>query len=163
MEAGRPSLYPSVISNTPKEMSVFSDFPYPEDFPVFLPNARLLDYLRHYVEHFGLWDHTRFGVSDGHPGTALLPVRAGHRRSLRLAPMFQTTVVSIRKRPGFATMGQWDVVTEADGKQTSHVFDAVRVCSGNFSEPSLPLHRFPGTVRGCLQLPASRGWGEKKD
>ncbi|NXV43785.1 FMO1 monooxygenase, partial [Uria aalge] len=116
VEAGRPSLYPSVISNTSKEMSAFSDFPYPEDFPVFLPNAQLLDYLRRYAERFCLREHIRFG----------------------------TTVVSIQKRPDFATTGQWDVVTEADGKQTSHVFDAVMVCSGNFSEPSLPLRCFPG-------------------
>ncbi|NXM02909.1 FMO1 monooxygenase, partial [Tyrannus savana] len=116
IEAGRPSLYPSVISNTSKEMSAFSDFPYPEDFPVFLPNARLLDYLRRYAERFSLREHIKFG----------------------------TTVVSIRKHPDFATTGQWNVVTEADGKQASHVFDAVMVCSGNFSEPSLPLHCFPG-------------------
>ncbi|NXT25874.1 FMO1 monooxygenase, partial [Syrrhaptes paradoxus] len=116
IEASRPSLYPSVVSNTSKEMSAFSDFPYPEDFPVFLPNARLLEYLRRYTEHFGLQKHIKFG----------------------------TTVVSIRKRRDFATTGQWDVVTEADGKQTSHVFDAVMVCSGNFHEPSLPLHSFPG-------------------
>ncbi|NXL09500.1 FMO1 monooxygenase, partial [Mesembrinibis cayennensis] len=119
VEAGRPSLYPSVISNTSKEMSAFSDFPYPEDFPVFLPNAQLLDYLRRYAERFGLQEHIKFG----------------------------TTVVSVRKRPDFVTTGQWDVVTEADGKQTSHVFDAVMVCSGNFSEPSLPLHCFPGIER----------------
>ncbi|KFQ40943.1 Dimethylaniline monooxygenase [N-oxide-forming] 1, partial [Mesitornis unicolor] len=116
IEANRPSLYPSVISNTSKEMSAFSDFPYPEDFPVFLPNAQLLDYLRRYAEYFGLWEHIKLG----------------------------TTVVSIRKRPDFATTGQWAVVTETDGKQTSHIFDAVMVCSGNFHEPSLPLHCFPG-------------------
>ncbi|NXW04906.1 FMO1 monooxygenase, partial [Fregetta grallaria] len=119
IEAGRPSLYPSVISNTSKEMSAFSDFPYPEDFPVFLPNAQLLEYLRRYAEHFGLREHIKFG----------------------------TTIVSVRKRPDFATTGQWDVVTEADGKQMSHIFDAVMVCSGNFSEPSLPLHCFPGIER----------------
>ncbi|XP_074953154.1 flavin-containing monooxygenase 1 isoform X1 [Phalacrocorax aristotelis] len=119
VETGRPSLYLSVISNTSKEMSAFSDFPYPEDFPVFLPNARLLDYLRRYAQHFGLWKHIKFG----------------------------TTVVSIQKRTNFATTGQWDVVTEADGKQTLHIFDAVMVCSGNFSEPSLPLHCFPGIER----------------
>lgn len=78
VEAGRPSLYPSVISNTSKEMSAFSDFPYPEDFPVFLPNARLLDYLRRYAERFGLREHIKFGVSDGCPGAAPLPVHAGH-------------------------------------------------------------------------------------
>ncbi|XP_008942234.1 PREDICTED: dimethylaniline monooxygenase [N-oxide-forming] 1-like [Merops nubicus] len=97
-------------------MSAFSDFPYPEDFPVFLPNAQLLDYLQRYAERFGLRKHIKFG----------------------------TAVISIRKHPDFATTGQWDVVTEADGKQTSYVFDAVMVCSGNFSEPSLPLHCFPG-------------------
>ncbi|NXL64084.1 FMO1 monooxygenase, partial [Chordeiles acutipennis] len=119
IEASRPSLYPSVISNTSKEMSAFSDFPYPEDFPVFLPNARLLDYLRRYAKRFGLQEHIKLG----------------------------TTVVSVRKRPDFATTGQWDVVTETDGKQTSHIFDAVMVCSGNFSEPSLPLHCFAGIER----------------
>ncbi|NXR19355.1 FMO1 monooxygenase, partial [Cinclus mexicanus] len=60
---------------------------------------------------------------------------------------FQTTVVSIRKHPDFATTGQWNVVTEAGGKQTSDVFDAVMVCSGSFSEPSLPLQCFPGIER----------------
>ncbi|RMC08286.1 hypothetical protein DUI87_14527 [Hirundo rustica rustica] len=119
IEAGRPSLYPSVISNTSKEMSAFSDFPFPEHFPVFLPNALLLDYLRRYAERFSLREHIKFG----------------------------TTVVSIRKRPDFATTGQWDVVTEAGGKQTSDVFDAVMVCSGNFWEPSLPLQCFPGIER----------------
>ncbi|XP_041275991.1 dimethylaniline monooxygenase [N-oxide-forming] 1 isoform X3 [Onychostruthus taczanowskii] len=63
IEAGRPSLYPSVISNTSKEMSAFSDFPFPEHFPVFLPNALLLDYLRRYTEHFSLREHIRFGVT----------------------------------------------------------------------------------------------------
>ncbi|NXU03688.1 FMO1 monooxygenase, partial [Buphagus erythrorhynchus] len=119
IEAGRPSLYPSLISNTSKEMSAFSDFPFPEHFPVFLPNALLLDYLRRYAQHFSLREHIRLG----------------------------TTVVSIRKHPDFATTGQWNVVTEAGGKQTSDVFDAVMVCSGSFSEPSLPLHCFPGIER----------------
>ncbi|KFO94621.1 Dimethylaniline monooxygenase [N-oxide-forming] 1, partial [Buceros rhinoceros silvestris] len=118
-EAGRPSLYSSVISNTSKEMSAFSDFPYPEDFPVFLPNAKLLDYLRRYAEHFGLRKHIKF----------------------------ETTVVSIRKCPDFATTGQWNVVTETDRKETTHIFDAVIVCCGNCSEPSLPLHCFPGIER----------------
>uniref|UniRef100_A0A8U7MYH9 Flavin-containing monooxygenase n=1 Tax=Corvus moneduloides TaxID=1196302 RepID=A0A8U7MYH9_CORMO len=119
IEAGRPSLYLSVISNSSKEMSAFSDFPFPEDFPVFLPNAQFLDYLQRYAEHFSLREHIKLG----------------------------TTVVSIRKHADFATTGQWNVVTEAGGKQTSHVFDAVMVCSGNFSEPSLPLHCFPGIER----------------
>nr|XP_009937596.1 PREDICTED: LOW QUALITY PROTEIN: dimethylaniline monooxygenase [N-oxide-forming] 1 [Opisthocomus hoazin] len=119
IEAVQPSLCPSVISNTSKEMSAFSDFRCPEDFPVFLPNAQLLDYLRRYAKRFSLREHIKFG----------------------------TTIISVWKRPDFATTGQWDVVTEADGKQMSHIFDAVMVCSGSFSDPSLPLHCFPGIER----------------
>lgn len=142
-------------------MSAFSDFPFPEEFPVFLPNALLLDYLGRYAERFSLREHIKLGVSHGWvPGTALLPTLLLLLLTL-LHFHLQSTVVSIRQQPDFATTGQWNVVTEAGGKQTSEVFDAVLVCSGSFSEPSLPLHSFPGTVKDCLWLPASRGWGEK--
>jgi len=80
IEAGQPSLCPSVISNTSKEMSAFSDFRCPEDFPVFLPNAQLLDYLRRYAKRFSLREHIKFGVSDGCPAAALLPMHAGHQQ-----------------------------------------------------------------------------------
>lgn len=69
--------------------------------------------------------------------------------------LFKTTVISVRKRPDFATSGQWDVVTEAEGIQESHVFDAVMVCAGNFQQPHLPLASFPGESCSCSGL----GWG----
>ncbi|XP_072199839.1 dimethylaniline monooxygenase [N-oxide-forming] 2-like [Excalfactoria chinensis] len=112
----RVSVYHSVISNTSKEMSCFSDFPFPEDFPSFLPHSLFLEYLRMYARHFQLLRHIRF----------------------------KTTVISVRKHPDFATSGQWDVVTETEGIQESHVFDAVMVCVGNFQQPHLPLASFPG-------------------
>lgn len=56
----------------------------------------------------------------------------------------KTTVLSVRKRPDFATSGQWEVITETDGVQKSHTFDAVMVCTGHFQEPYLPLDSFPG-------------------
>ncbi|NWX87309.1 FMO1 monooxygenase, partial [Nothoprocta pentlandii] len=143
IEEGRPSLYASVVSNTSKEMSAFSDFPYPEDFPVYLPHARLLEYLRRYMERFALRQHIQLGVSKDGCGRWDGAAR-GAAGSLGHHSFPQTTVVSVRKRPDFATSGQWDVVTEAGGTRTSHVFDAVMVCSGNFWDPSLPLHAFPG-------------------
>ncbi|TNN45774.1 Dimethylaniline monooxygenase [N-oxide-forming] 5 [Liparis tanakae] len=58
---------------------------------------------------------------------------------------FQTTVKSITQRPDFSTSGQWDVVTaNGDGVEENHVFDAVMVCSGSYTEPALPLSDFPG-------------------
>ncbi|XP_071607561.1 dimethylaniline monooxygenase [N-oxide-forming] 4-like isoform X2 [Heliangelus exortis] len=116
VESARVSVYRSVITNTSKEMSCFSDFPFPEDFPNYLPHSLLLEYFRMYAQHFDLLQHIRF----------------------------KTTVLSVRKQPDFATSGQWEVVTKADGVQESHVFDAVMVCTGHYQEPYLPLASFPG-------------------
>ncbi|NWQ67600.1 FMO4 monooxygenase, partial [Neopipo cinnamomea] len=116
MDGTRVSVYRSVITNTSKEMSCFSDFPFPEEFPNYLPHSLLLEYFRMYAHHFDLLRHIRF----------------------------KTTALSVRKCPDFATSGQWEVVTETDGVCESHVFDAVMVCTGHYQEPYLPLDSFPG-------------------
>lgn len=67
----------------------------------------------------------------------------------------KTTAVSVRKRPDFAASGQWEVITETDGVQESHVFDAVMVCTGHYQEPYLPLASFPGEPCFSTQV----GWG----
>ncbi|XP_075793144.1 dimethylaniline monooxygenase [N-oxide-forming] 4 isoform X1 [Pelodiscus sinensis] len=115
-EAGRISVYRSVITNTSKEMMCFSDFPFPEDYPNYMTHARLLEYFRLYADNFDLLRHIRF----------------------------QTTVRSVRKQPDFSTTGQWTVVTETGGRTESAIFDAVLVCSGHYAEPHLPLESFPG-------------------
>lgn len=58
-------MYRSVITNTSKEMSCFSDFPYPEHFPNFLPHGLLLEYFQMYAQHFQLLRHIRFKVGRG--------------------------------------------------------------------------------------------------
>nr|UYQ90858.1 flavin-containing monooxygenase 2 [Felis catus] len=116
VEDGRASIYQSVISNTSKEMSCFSDFPMPEDFPNFLHNSKLLEYFRIFARKFDLLKYIQF----------------------------QTTVLSVRKHPDFSSSGQWEVVTESNGKKQSAVFDAVMVCSGHHILPHIPLDSFPG-------------------
>lgn len=56
----------------------------------------------------------------------------------------------VSKRPDFASSGQWEVVTESEGKQEAAVFDAVLVCSGHHTDAHLPLSSFPGTACGLL-------------
>ncbi|XP_070602875.1 dimethylaniline monooxygenase [N-oxide-forming] 4-like isoform X2 [Erythrolamprus reginae] len=104
------------MSNTSKEMTCFSDFPFPESCPNYLHHSLFLEYLKDYAKHFHLLDCIQF----------------------------KTTVYSIRKHPDFTTTGQWVVYTEANGKKASTVFDAVMICSGHFTEPNLPLNSFPG-------------------
>ncbi|XP_035871786.1 dimethylaniline monooxygenase [N-oxide-forming] 1 isoform X2 [Phyllostomus discolor] len=116
VEEGRASLYKSVVSNSCKEMSCYSDFPFPEDYPNYVPNAQFLEYLKMYANHFNLLKCIQF----------------------------KTKVCSVTKRPDFTVTGQWDVVTLREGRQESTVFDAVMVCTGLLTHPNLPLDSFPG-------------------
>ena len=50
----------------------------------------------------------------------------------------------MRKHSDFCFTGQWDVVVQAEGKQESYVFDGIMVCSGLFTNPFMPLQKFPG-------------------
>ncbi|XP_008933767.1 PREDICTED: dimethylaniline monooxygenase [N-oxide-forming] 5, partial [Merops nubicus] len=114
-EEGRASIYRSVIINTSKEMMCFSDFPIPEDFPNYMHNSKIMEYFRMYAQRFDLLRHIRF----------------------------RTSVCRVAKRPDFPTTGQWEVVTESEGKQEAAVFDAVLVCTGHHTDAHLPLSTFP--------------------
>ncbi|XP_037682139.1 flavin-containing monooxygenase 5 [Choloepus didactylus] len=116
LEEGRASIYKSVIINTSKEMMCFSDYPIPDDYPNFMHNSHVLEYFRMYARDFGLLKYIQF----------------------------KTTVCSVRKRPDFSTSGQWDVVTECEGKKEENVFDGVMVCTGHHTNAHLPLESFPG-------------------
>ncbi|KAM9689394.1 LOW QUALITY PROTEIN: flavin-containing monooxygenase 5 [Trichechus inunguis] len=115
-EEGRASIYKSVIINTSKEMMCFSDYPIPDHYPNFMHNSQVLEYFRMYAKEFDLLKYIQF----------------------------KTTVYSVRKRPDFSTSGQWDVVTESDGKKEVNVFDGVMVCTGHHTNAHLPLESFPG-------------------
>ncbi|XP_030583130.1 dimethylaniline monooxygenase [N-oxide-forming] 5-like isoform X1 [Archocentrus centrarchus] len=116
-EPGRANIYKSVVINSSKEMMSFSDFPPPADLPNNMHHSEILLYLRLYTQTFNLLQHIHF----------------------------QTTVVSVRQRPNFEVTGQWEVETESrEGQRERHVFDAVMVCTGHFTQPHLPLRDFPG-------------------
>ncbi|XP_056384059.1 dimethylaniline monooxygenase [N-oxide-forming] 2-like [Hyla sarda] len=115
IEDGRASIYQSVVSNTSKEMMGYSDFPYPENFPNFVPNFKLLGYLRKYAEEFNLLKYIQF----------------------------ETVVTSVRKCKDFVSSGQWSITTEKDSKPETSVFDAVMVCSGHHTDQYYPLESYP--------------------
>ncbi|XP_075012757.1 flavin-containing monooxygenase 5-like isoform X2 [Calonectris borealis] len=134
-EEGRASIYRSVIINTSKEMMCFSDFPIPEDFPNYMHNSKIMEYFRMYAQHFDLLRHVRF----------------------------RTSVCRVAKRPDFATTGQWEVVTESQGKQEEAIFDAVLVCTGHHTEAHLPLSAFPGIQKFKGHYLHSRDYKDARD
>ncbi|XP_054837409.1 flavin-containing monooxygenase 3-like [Eublepharis macularius] len=113
---GRASIYRSVFTNSCKEMTCFSDFPFPEDFPNYLHNTKLQEYIQMFAKHFDLVKYIKF----------------------------KTLVIRVKKRPDFTITGQWDVVTETDGKVESDVFDGVMVCSGHHVYPNFPANSYAG-------------------
>uniref|UniRef100_A0A8D2EUI2 Flavin-containing monooxygenase n=1 Tax=Theropithecus gelada TaxID=9565 RepID=A0A8D2EUI2_THEGE len=114
---GRASIYKSVFTNSSKEMMCFPDFPYPDNFPNFMHNIKIQEYLTAFAKEKNLLKYIQFKVR-----------------------CYQ----HVNKHPDFATTGQWDVTTERDGKRESAVFDAVMVCSGHHVYPNLPKESFPG-------------------
>lgn len=62
VEEGRASLYKSVVSNSCKEMSCYPDFPFPEDYPNYVPNSVFLRYLKMYANQFNLLKCIQFKV-----------------------------------------------------------------------------------------------------
>ncbi|XP_023139610.2 flavin-containing monooxygenase 5-like isoform X2 [Amphiprion ocellaris] len=116
-EPGRANIYQSVVINSSKEMMSFSDFPPPAELPNNMHHSEIMIYLRLYAQAFNLTQHIHL----------------------------QTTVISVRQRPDFAASGQWEVETEkTEASRQMHVFDAVIVCTGHFTQPHLPLTDFPG-------------------
>ncbi|XP_007480830.2 LOW QUALITY PROTEIN: dimethylaniline monooxygenase [N-oxide-forming] 4 [Monodelphis domestica] len=113
---GMTQVYKSVVTNVCKEMTCYSDFPFQEDYPNYVNQAKLLKYLRSYADHFDLLKYIHL----------------------------KTTVCSVTKRPDFSVSGQWNVVTDKEGKQHTAVFDAVMICTGLYLNPHLPLESFPG-------------------
>ncbi|GFR77282.1 dimethylaniline monooxygenase [N-oxide-forming] [Elysia marginata] len=57
-----PTMYKSLISNTSKSMTCFSDFPCPASYPPYLPHYLYQEYLLKYAEHFQLLKHIKFST-----------------------------------------------------------------------------------------------------
>ncbi|CAG8809548.1 30953_t:CDS:2, partial [Racocetra persica] len=57
------SIYKSVIINTSKEMSTFSDFPIPHDWPYYMHHKFVAKYFDMYAERFQLIPHIKFNTT----------------------------------------------------------------------------------------------------
>eukprot|EP00736_Rhodelphis_marinus_P011948 Rmarinus@m.12916 len=62
-DTSRTCMYEGLIMNTSRQLSGFSDFPIPEDAPVFLRPSSYHEYLRAYCTSRGIQKHVRFHTS----------------------------------------------------------------------------------------------------
>lgn len=61
-EEGRASIYRSVFTNSSKEMTCFPDFPFPDDFPNFMHNSKLQEYITAFAKEKNLLKYIQFKV-----------------------------------------------------------------------------------------------------
>lgn len=114
----RACVYKSTVINTSKEMMCFSDFPCPKEFPNFMHNTKVIEYLHLYAQEFDLKRHIRF----------------------------KTRVVSCRQNTDHSETGRWrvcvkDLITD---KESEMIFDGVLVCIGHHAIPNFRTDMFPG-------------------
>ena len=104
-DSGRSSAYSTLHINTAKNLTNFSDFPFPPGTQPFPSHKDMHAYFERYVEHFGLRPLIRFN----------------------------SRVTSVRPNEGAkGRSARWIVETE---RNNGGVFDAVVVASGHLSKP----------------------------
>ena len=109
--------YHSLIQNTSKIMTQFSDFPVPDSMPDILRHSEYLRYLQDYAKHFCLHDHIELNC----------------------------TVIDLRHAPSSAASARdvrrWEVHFERDGRSEMETYDLVVVASSKFTHPLMPVYQ----------------------
>ncbi|KAK3739145.1 hypothetical protein RRG08_045374 [Elysia crispata] len=139
-----PTMYNSLVSNTSKSMTCFSDFPCPASYPPFLPHYLFQEYLVKYAEHFQLLEHIKFNTrvikvskTEDHDSTG--------RWRLKLKTCSPETATDQPQR-GTEDVDEWE-----------EEFDAVIAATGFYSEaksPEIPglSTSFTGTVSNACSF-----------
>ncbi|XP_067681879.1 flavin-containing monooxygenase 5-like [Haliotis asinina] len=137
---GYPSVYSSCVINTSKEMTCYSDFPIPKEFPNFMHRSNFQKYLELYANHFKLREYIQFN---------------------RL-------VEKVEKGDNFEETGSWVIISRdlRTGKTEREAVDFVMVCHGHLTEPNIPrfegLKEFNGQVLHTHDYKDFRGFENKR-
>jgi len=135
------SVCKSTVINTSKEMMSFSDFPAPKEFPVFMPNTKVMEYFQMYANKFDLLKHIKFN----------------------------TSVKSVKRTDDHDLTGKWEITYYPHGKeivgQKSEIFDFLFVCTGHHwmkNEPKFEgMDNFKGEVIHSKQYKDFKGFENK--
>ncbi|KAI6221933.1 Dimethylaniline monooxygenase [N-oxide-forming] [Aphelenchoides fujianensis] len=105
----------STCINTSKEMSFYSDFPFPADTPNFPHHTRFLKHLKDYADFYKVTPCVRF----------------------------KHKVTNVVRAEDYATSGRWIVYfRDSNGTAKKEYFDLVCVATGHHAKPIMPT--FPG-------------------
>ncbi|CAG2116707.1 unnamed protein product, partial [Medioppia subpectinata] len=122
---GVASVAKSTIINTSKEMSAYSDFPPPAEFPNYMHNTKMVKYFDLYGETFAYEKYVKL----------------------------RHDVIGLEQNGDYESTGRWKLTAKDnnnEGKVTDYVFDGVMICTGHHVQPQVPTfkdqHLFNGQI-----------------
>ncbi|XP_069121137.1 flavin-containing monooxygenase 5-like [Argopecten irradians] len=130
----------STVINTSKEMMCYSDFPIPQEYPIYMHNTYVQKYFRLYAEKFGLEKYIKFNHE----------------------------IIRLTKHEDFDNTGQWtlQVRDRKSNDVTSCVFDAVMVATGHHAQKKMPdfpgMDAFKGSITHTHDYKSWEGYKDKK-
>ncbi|RWS24687.1 hypothetical protein B4U80_09456 [Leptotrombidium deliense] len=121
---GVASVAKTTVINTSKEMSAFSDFIPPNDFPNYMDHKHMCKYFELYAQHYDLLRYIRYNHN----------------------------VLKVALNDDYDETGKLKVILQNkdENKTFDQVFDGVMVCVGHHVKPNIPT--FPGqeTFKGKI-------------
>lgn len=114
----------STIINSSKEMSAYTDFVPPADYPNFMHNTMMLKYFELYADKFDLRRHV----------------------------VFRMEVIKVKEADDHDLTGKWTVSTKNldTNEVKSEVFDSVMICTGHHGKPLWPKFKGQEKFKGKL-------------
>lgn len=137
---GLGSVMRSTIINSSKELSAFSDFPPPTEYPNYMHNSKMIKYIEMYAKNFDLVRYVRF----------------------------EHEVKDIVKADDYDETGRWRVKVQKVGETqaTEDTFDGVMVCAGHHVFPIIPefpgQDKFKGRIIHTHSYKKPNGYDDKK-
>jgi len=111
----------STMTNLPRAMSSFSDFPFPDEYSMYLSAGRYCEYFQLYADNFGLYKHIKFQ----HKVVSIKP----------------SVVVTEDENGDETPTDKWIVeYAKQNGDLETTQFDFVVVSSGYYTQPYVPEH-----------------------
>lgn len=118
---GQGCVMKSTITNTSKEVTAYSDFPPPTEFPMYPHNSQMLKYFRMYADKFGLLPYINFN-------NEVISVKSVEEEK-------RWVVVSKETK---------------SGKMATETFDYVMVCCGHYRDKFVPYLPGQDDFRGKI-------------
>ncbi|XP_013791917.1 dimethylaniline monooxygenase [N-oxide-forming] 5-like [Limulus polyphemus] len=134
------SVMKSTIINSSKEMSAYSDYPPPKEFPNYMHHSYMIRYIEMYAEKFDLVQHVRFRHEI---------LKVVENQDPEKNECWKVTIRDIAK-----------------GQSFDDFFDGIMVCSGHHVYPQIPtfpgMESFKGKVLHTHDYKKPDGLGDKK-